>query len=210
MKSPNLIPNDYEARLHEILDISWKIFQSQFLNQLHSINTEAPFQHYFANIIASVGQLYCIERVDNFKVDLETRVEGIQGKRKFVDITCEFVNTNISCAIELKFKTATQAAQNYGRVDAYIDIEALEQLKQSGFSIGKFYMITDSAIYTKKSKSGVGTVFSTHHGYNIEADKPYQCEENNKGRSNVVTTFSSSHKFEWQKYHDWFFLEMNI
>jgi len=210
MKSPELIPDDYEARLNEILDVTWRIFKSQFLGETHPVQTEAPFQHYFANILSSVGQLYCIQRSDNFKVDLETRVENIQGKRKFVDISCEFVGTGASCAIELKFKTAKQGAQNHGRVDAYVDIEALEQLKESHYPVARFYMITDSGVYTKKSLTGVGTVFATHHGYEIEPKRDYKCIENNKGRADVITCFKSSHKFHWESNKGWFFLEIKI
>ena|GEM_PF-1484199 len=47
-------------------------------------------------------------------------------------------------AIELKFKTEQQGAQDHGRIDAYVDIEAVELVTKSQFTFVRFYMITDS------------------------------------------------------------------
>src|SRR5690606_691576 len=146
---------EYSKRLEEILDQSWKIFKSQFIYGRHKINKEAPFQHHFAQIIKSVGNLYSISEKDLFKVDLEVKCLNIKGKSKYIDITCEFVD-KINCAIELKFKTSQQGAQDHGRIDAYVDIEALELVTNSEYKIGKFYMITDSQTYINKSNKGVG------------------------------------------------------
>ena len=77
-----------------------------------------------------------------FFVDLETRCEDVKGKAKYVDITCSFPNANVSCAIELKFKTKRQSAEDHGRIDAYVDIEAVELVCESQFTLGRFFMIT--------------------------------------------------------------------
>lgn len=172
VKSPRILPADLEGRLVEVLDASWRIFISGFLGGRHTIETEAPFQHHFANIIRTVGGLYCTERSELFLVDLETRHDGIKGKRKFVDITCCFQDTETSCAIELKFETAKQGAQDHGRIDAYVDIEALElACCEEGHTFGRFYMITDSTAYVNASQRGVGTVFAMHHGRAAESSR---------------------------------------
>lgn len=81
LQLPNLIPSDHTERLRHIVDESWKIFQSHFLNGRHPILKEAPFQHHFANIISTVGSLYCVSRDDRFFVDLEAKVQ-IAAKNK--------------------------------------------------------------------------------------------------------------------------------
>ena len=124
MKGIEIIEFEYPKRLNEILDQSWKIFKSQFIYGRHQINKEASFQHHFAQIIRNVGNLYSIGEKDLFKVDLETKCDNVKGKSKYIDISCEFID-KIKCAIELKFKTSKQAAQNHGRIDAYIDIDSL-------------------------------------------------------------------------------------
>ena len=90
MIEKKIIPIDYKSRMNEIMSVSWRIFISQFLNNRHIINKEAPFQHHFAQIIRTVGELYSINESDLFKVDLETKIENIKGKSKYVDLTCQF------------------------------------------------------------------------------------------------------------------------
>lgn len=202
--------NDYKKRLNEIIDFSWYIFKRQFLDGRFVITTEAPFQHYFANIISSVGNLYCTQRTDIFCVNLETREENIRGKRKFIDITCEFPEQKIKSAIELKFKTKAQAAQDYGRIDAFIDIEALEHACTNGYDFGTFFMITDSTTYIKQSKKGVGVEFAMHHNAQTKLTE-YCCPEC-KGRQNVKVLLKHKYKFNWEDSNskEWHFLKLDI
>ena len=61
-----MIPLDYRERLDRILDLSWEIFKSQFINGRILVATEAPFQHHLGNIIKSIGELYCLKRNEVF------------------------------------------------------------------------------------------------------------------------------------------------
>jgi len=207
MKQEDRLPLSYIERLEEVLDISWRILKSRFIDGRHIISKEAPFQHYFANIISTIGESYCSERTDMFLVDLEYKVSDIKDKNKYIDITCEFVNKNASCAIELKFKTDKQGAQDHGRIDAFVDIEALELVCKENFGIGRFYMITNSTPYINQSKKGVGTVFTTHDGGLINPGI-YQYES--KVREDVIVTLGNQYAVEWEKIGDWFFLLINI
>ncbi len=208
MIEQGIIPFEYRKRLDIVMSSSWQIFISQFVNNRHHISTEAPFQHYFADIIKQVGNLYCLTREDVFMVDLETQCKDVKGKRKYVDITCEFVN-QISCAVELKFKKASQGAQDHGRIDMYVDIEALELVCSTKFSVGKFYAVTDSPQYVNLSKrSAVANAFTTHHGHITEANKTFWF--NSPGREKVIVNLKNSYAFNWQKIGSWYFLELTI
>ena len=207
MQPAGLVPLDPKKRIHLILDSSWRIFKSQFIHGRHPVLKEAPFQHHFANIISSVGGLYCIQRNDSFVVDLETKCENIKNKSKYLDITCA-LNRDIKCAIELKFKTAKQGAQDHGRIDAYVDIEAVElACKSAGYTFGKFYMITDSATYVHQSKKGIGTIFATHQGFESPTHK--LCSQS-KGREGIEVCLEHPYRFDWQKIHEWYFLDLTI
>jgi hypothetical protein len=208
MKSQDLLQENYIERVKDILDVSWRILKTRFIDGRHEITKEAPFQHYFAHIISIIGESYCTKRDDLFLVDLETKCEGIKGKNKYIDITCGFPNKKISCAIELKFKTNRQGAQDYGRIDAFIDIEALELACKKGFDMGVFYMITDSPPYINKSTKGVGTIFTTYDGAFINSGE-YQYPKC-KGRSDVVVNLENEYKIEWEKISDWYFLKINV
>ena len=87
MIEKNIIPKDYKLRMNEIMSESWRIFISQFINNRHAINKEAPFQHHFAQIIRTVGELYSINKRDLFKVDLEIKLDNIRGKSKYFDLS---------------------------------------------------------------------------------------------------------------------------
>ncbi len=205
--SDGIVEFEYSKRLKEVLNESWKIFKSQFIYQRHEISKEAPFQHHFAQIIRNVGNLYSVAPKDLFKVDLETKCKNVKGKSKYIDITCEFVD-EINCAIELKFKTALQGAQDHGRIDAYVDLEALEIVTKNQFALGKFYMITNSTPYINKSKKGVGTVYATHQGFVSKKNKHLWFES--KGREHIRIKLRNSYEFNWEKIEDWYFLDLTI
>lgn len=212
MKQVNVIPLSHESRVKEILDQSWRIFKSHFINNPDRIQKEAPFQHHFAQIIKSVGDLYCTEKTDIFQVDLEQKEERGNGKSKYLDITCGFVGS-YKCAIELKFKTAKQGAKDHGRIDAYVDLQALEMVTAGKYDLGKFYMITDSKTYINQSKKGIGTIFSIHDGFQSIPMKPLVSDS--VGRKGVTIKLRNSYRFDWEgsedvKRTEWYFLEMEI
>jgi hypothetical protein len=210
INAPELLSIDHNVRIRSILDASWTIFKSKFIYGRRPVLKEAPFQHHFANIISNVGGLYCIERPDSFFVDLETKCENIKNKSMYLDITCSFGNnSDVSCAIELKFKTHKQGAQDWGRIDAYVDIEALELACKAGYSLGKFYMITDSSAYVNRSRRGAGTVFATHHGFE-SLMKQKMCYPECKGRTDVEVILEHFYRFQWEKVNQWYFLDLTI
>lgn len=214
MKEVELIKQDYSLRLEQILDESWRIFKSQFVNNRNEINTEAPFQQHFAQIIRNIGELYSLNKDDLFRVDLETKHDNVKDKSKYIDITCGFLD-KIKCAIELKFKTKDQGAPDLGRVGAYIDIEALEILilENKKFNIGKFYMITNSSAYTKQPK-GHSSDFRTDDGCKTESGN-FKLETEWKINNNKVSVnLRNSYTFEWEKAmrnsENWYFLELTV
>lgn len=207
MKTAETLASNYNDRIADILDISWKIFKTRFIEGRHIVTKEAPFQHYFAQIISTIGESYCTKRDDVFLVDLETKVNGLKGKNKYLDITCSFPNEEARCAIELKFKTHLQGAQDHGRIDAFVDIEALELVCKKNYDIGRFYMITDSKPYTSESKKGVGTVFTLHDGSSLE---PMTYHYPSKGREHLSITLQNKYLIEWEKINQWYFLQLKI
>ena len=197
---------DYETRLDAVMALAWSIFKAQFINERNFIRTEAPFQYHFADIIKQVGNLHCFTRKDIFLVDLETQCKNIKGKTKYVDITCQFVD-QINCAIELKFKKES-SPYDHGRIDIYVDIEALELVCNDTFNVGKFYAITNSKPYVNPSKVGVGTVFPTHDGHVTEANKSLWA--NCEGRKHITVNLKNSYTFNWEKINEWYFLELTV
>ena len=222
MEPQKKLSSDYSKRIDEILDTSWLILKTRFIEGRYDITTEAPFQHHFAHIISTIGGAYCTKRSDIFKVDLEKKIDYIKDKTKYLDITCGFSRggkeSQAEAAIELKFKTRKQGAQDHGRIDAFVDIEALElACNDHSFTRGRFYMITDSKTYLSESKKGVGTVFTTFDGARTQANSLFHCP-NSKVRENVEVNLTASYSFKWEKIEKiktdkkekWYFLEIKV
>ena len=200
-------------KLGLVLNKSWEILISKFLNGRFELTKEAPFQHQFANILHSVGELHCFSRTEMFLVDLETKEKNVFGKTKFVDITiCFLENGKVtsSAAIELKFKKRSQGAEDYARIDSYVDIASLEEMKNRGYNKSYFCMITDNSIYTKKSREGTtGEIFSMRNDY-IPKQNEVISNPKCKGRSDVEIVFSSEHTFLWENKNSWYFLSLEV
>lgn len=211
MKAAELLPSNHDERLESVVMLAWKILKSRFVHGRHRIPTEAPFQHYFGHILSIIGESFCTSREDKFVVDLEERVEGIRGKSKFIDIVCGFQNTKAFCAIELKFKKAAQGAQDFGRIDSYLDIEAVElSVDVKHYSLGFFFMITDSTAYINPSRVGVGTVFPMHEGARISPGQFSAARCKCKGREGVEVTLRGHYEFMWESSGSWHFLSLPI
>jgi hypothetical protein len=208
MKTPQQLDVSHKPRLKHVVDQSWLILKSRFLQKRHDIPLEAPFQHYFAHILSAYGDLCCTGRDDLFLVDLECKMAGNAQSREYLDIGCSFAG-RAKCAIELKFKTAKQGAQDHGRIDAYQDIEALERACRSGYDFGRFYMITDSSVYVTAPRGIVGRVFDTHDGHQTVAGDTFHCPQC-AGRSSVCLTLTNSYAFQWETIGQFHFLEVHV
>ena len=226
MKKKDTIPAGDNERIEEILDTSWRILKTRFIEGRYEISREAPFQHYFAHIISTIGDTYCITRTEKFMVDLEVKLEvknnNNKSKRNYIDITCGFSrggkNSQKKTAIELKFKTKKQGASNDGKNNVFQDIERLEKTKsEPSFGQGRFYMITDHQAYVNKStQGGLGSVFTTHDGAETQANHEFYYRES-KSKHNVKVELKNPYLFEWEKIdkksdkkEEWYFLELKV
>ena len=225
MKNPDIIPTDDNKRIEEILKLSWRILKTRFIEKRYEISSEAPFQHYFAHIISTIGDTYCITRTEKFMVDLEVKLEvknnNNKSKRNYIDITCGFSRggqePKEKTAIELKFKTETQGAQNEARINVFRDVERLEKAKsEHSFAQGRFYMITDLQTYANKSKKGLGTVFRIHDGAETQANEEFYYPDSTS-KKNVKVTLDDPYSFNWEKIdkkttkkEEWYFLEIPV
>lgn len=173
----------YQGRMKEILNASWKVFKWQFVNKafVRDIGSEASFQFHFASIIKSIGDMY-VSPKEMFYVDIETK-----WNNKKIDITCGFCESRekhqplYNCAIELKFKRKRDSKGTFseGRIfRMYRDIDYLEREtgvkgndKDSCYSEGRFYFITDNSSYMSKDeafKQG-GTTYTQPLSYKNES-----------------------------------------
>ena len=214
MEELKLVSNDRRSRMNEILNASWKVFKWQFINKafVNGITSEASFQFHFASIIKSIGDMY-VSPEEMFYVDIETK-----WNNKKIDITCGFCGPGekqplYNCAIELKFKRKRDSKGTFSAdriYKMYRDIDYLEREtgvkgndKDSCYSEGRFYFITDNSSYMSKDeafKQG-GTTYTHPLSYkneSIHLNKAYPIEWDE--RESIGK--SSSDK--------WYFLEIAV
>ena len=190
------------------------------MNEKYAVELEAPFQLHFGGILKLVGELYCIERREIFFVDLESKVK-ITGKHKYIDIICGFIRgeKEYKTAIELKFKTLSQSAEDLGAMEIYKDIYYLENLVEhnNSFQSAYFLMITDDHRYIKTPrKNSRRETFNTSDGYKIETDREYKHTKTKTGEKfyneNGGFKFKREHNFEWSRLtkKSYYFLKLKI
>lgn len=208
-----MIPSKPDEKLTLLIQEAWKLFKYQFCEGRFEITKEAPFQHYFANVIKNLSDLYCFSRSERFVVDLETKESLLASKHKYIDITCSFYEGTklvTRAAIELKFKKRTQGADDFARIDSYVDIEALEKCLDHGYDVAFFCMISDYDIYSRASREGTtGDIFSMRQGYTPPTNSPIH-NPRCKGRSDVSVTLNRTHTFVWENTNNHIFLCMPI
>lgn len=200
-------------KLKMIIVKSWEIFISQFTNGRLIVSKEAPFQHNFGNILRQVGDLHCFSRTEQFYVDLEVREININGRNKYIDITCNLLENGViisKSAIELKFKKKSQGADDEARIDAYSDIQSLEGCLNAGYDLAYFFMITDNGSYTKESKKLDSTAYSFSMCNNYITKSNFELIPKLKIRASVKINFNNQHKFVWKQVNEYYFLMLPI
>ena len=81
-------------------------------------------------------------------------------------------------------------------------------------------MITDHQVYVNESKTGVGTVFTTHDGASTQANHEFHFPDS-KSIEDVKVNLKNSYLFEWEKIdkkpinksdkkEEWYFLEIKV
>lgn len=211
----------YQDRMKEILNASWKVFKWQFVNKafVRDIGSEASFQFHFASIIKSIGDMY-VSPEEMFYVDIETK-----WNNKKIDITCGFCGPGekqplYNCAIELKFKRKRDSKGTFSAdriYKMYRDIDYLEREtgvkgndKDSCYSEGRFYLITDNSSYKDSEVESEGTVFGLKDG-GTTSTQPFRAENESMQLTKAYPIVWDERKSIGKSLSDkWYFLEIVV
>lgn len=221
MEELKLVSNDCRSRMDEILNASWKVFKWQFINKafVNGITSEASFQFHFASIIKSIGDMY-VSPKEMFYVDIETK-----WNNKKIDITCGFCGPGekqplYNCAIELKFKRKRDSKGTFSAdriFKMYRDIDYLEREtgvkgndKDSCYSEGRFYLITDNSSYKDSEVESEGTVFGLKDG-GTTSTQPFRAENESMQLTKAYPIVWDERKSIGKSLSDkWYFLEIVV
>lgn len=221
MEELKLVSNDCRSRMDEILSESWKVFKWQFINKafVNGITSEASFQFHFASIIKSIGDMY-VSPEEMFYVDIETK-----WNNKKIDITCGFCGPGekqplYNCAIELKFKRKRDSKGTFSAdriYKMYRDIDYLEREtgvkgndKDSCYSEGRFYLITDNSSYKDSEVESEGTVFGLKDG-GTTSTQPFRAENESMQLTKAYPIVWDERESIGKSLSDkWYFLEIAV
>lgn len=221
MEELKLVSNDRRSRMNEILNASWKVFKWQFINKafVNGITSEASFQFHFASIIKSIGDMY-VSPEEMFYVDIETK-----WNNKKIDITCGFCGPGekqplYNCAIELKFKRKRDSKGTFSAdriFKMYRDIDYLEREtgvkgndKDSCYSEGRFYLITDNSSYKDSEVESEGTVFGLKDG-GTTSTQPFRAENESMQLTKAYPIVWDERESIGKSLSDkWYFLEIVV
>ena len=221
MEELKLVSNDRRSRMNEILNASWKVFKWQFINKafVNGITSEASFQFHFASIIKSIGDMY-VSPEEMFYVDIETK-----WNNKKIDITCGFCGPGekqplYNCAIELKFKRKRDSKGTFSAdriFKMYRDIDYLEREtgvkgndKDSCYSEGRFYLITDNSSYKDSEVESEGMVFGLKDG-GTTSTQPFRAENESMQLTKAYPIVWDERKSIGKSLSDkWYFLEIVV
>lgn len=221
MEELKLVSNDCRSRMNEILNASWKVFKWQFINKafVNGITSEASFQFHFASIIKSIGDMY-VSPEEMFYVDIETK-----WNNKKIDITCGFCGPGekqplYNCAIELKFKRKRDSKGTFSAdriYKMYRDIDYLEREtgvkgndKDSCYSEGRFYLITDNSSYKDSEVESEGMVFGLKDG-GTTSTQPFRAENESMQLTKAYPIVWDERKSIGKSLSDkWYFLEIVV
>ena len=221
MEELKLVSNDYRSRMEEILNASWKVFKWQFVNKafVKGIGSEASFQFHFASIIKLIGNMNVLPG-EMFYVDIETK-----WNNKKIDITCGFCGPGekqplYNCAIELKFKRKRDSKGTFSAdriYKMYRDIDYLEREtgvkgndKDSCYSEGRFYLITDNSSYKDSEVESEGTVFGLKDG-GTTSTQPFRAENESMQLTKAYPIVWDERKSIGKSLSDkWYFLEIVV
>ena len=211
----------YQDRMKEILNASWKVFKWQFVNKafVRDIGSEASFQFHFASIIKSIGDMY-VSPEEMFYVDIETK-----WNNKKIDITYGFCGPGekqplYNCAIELKFKRKRDSKGTFSAdriYKMYRDIDYLEREtgvkgndKDSCYSEGRFYLITDNSSYKDSEVESEGMVFGLKDG-GTTSTQPFRAENESMQLTKAYPIVWDERESIGKSLSDkWYFLEIVV
>ena len=197
---------NFENRLDEIIDTSFRLLEMKIANGGIISKNEASFQLELGYILKVVGQLYEFQPNEKFHLELENYIDlkttSIKSKSKKarVDIYLEFGNENqkIKSAIELKFLKKENHREPNNRYDIFKDISNLEAYKENGIDLCYFYISTDHSHYVNQEKYSTDTAdFDFRDG--AEYKKGKSLSYNTAKPYGDPIELKGNYKFKWTK-----------
>ena len=207
------VTEEFEGRLRNAISLAWQIFARQVGGGLIPINKEASMQLQYAYVLKQLLPMTIHSADEVVELELETGVRTASGKNN-IDVLVKGKSNKgrANIAIEMKCyrnvtsSGGTRGAHDIFMKDVYEDLHVLEDYMTSKIADrGVALVMTDlSRFVSPRSKQGKCWAYDTSHGYEYpggEITVPI-------GGRSVHVILKRSYRFEWAKYGDFWFAEI--
>lgn len=200
-------------RMRAAVTEAWLIFSRKVGGGLIPVNKEASMQLQYAYILQQLAPLITFQEKEILRVELETGV-NVDGITREVDLmfSGQWPDGEHRIAIELKcYRTKAASGRSRGATDifmkdVYFDLYLLERYVATGHANqGVSLVMNDLARLVNPKKKGAKCWdYDTSHG----AEVGQQTFSTPIGGKPVNFRLEEHYQFTWQKYGDFWFLEV--
>lgn len=203
----------FEGRLRNAVSMAWQVFARKVGGGLIPVNKEASMQLQYAYVLKQLLPLAVHTADEVVDIELETGVRTASGKNNIdVLVKGRSASGTSNIAIEMKCyrnitsSGGTRGAHDIFMKDIYEDLHVLEEYVDSEIvDRGVSLIMTDIERFAfPRSKKGQCWAYDTSHGYTFpggEISVPI-------GGKPVRIMLRRSHSFNWEKYGDLWFVEV--
>lgn len=203
----------FENRLRSAISIAWCVFARKVGGGLISINKEASMQLQYAYILKQLLPLTLQQKDEFVEIELETGVKTKTGANN-IDLLVRATSPTgrTSIAVEMKcYRTIAASGGNRGAhdifmKDIYEDLQILEEYVDLGHAAkGVALVMNDLERFVQpRVKTGKCWAYDISHqhtfpGGNISVPI---------GGKKVSVCLQNSYTFDWKKFGDFWFLEL--
>ena len=208
-----IVEESFEVRLRHAISVAWKVFARKVGGNLLPINKEASMQLQYAYLLKQLLPLILHSPDEAADIELETGVKLLGGTSNIdILVTGTSAKGSIKIAIEMKCyrkissSGGPRGAQDIFQKDVYEDLQILEHYVDAGIaSRGVALVMNDLPSITQpKVKNGKYWAYDISHGVTF----PGGTIDVDIGGKKVSLTLKHSYSFDWSKFGDIWFTEI--
>lgn len=208
-----IVEESFEVRLRHAISVAWKVFARKVGGNLVPINKEASMQLQYAYLLKQLLPLILHNPDEVADIELETGVR-LPGGPSNIDILVTGTSAKGSTKIAIEMKCyrnisssgSPRGAQDVFQKDVYEDLQILEHYIEAGIaSRGVALVMNDMQSITQpKVKNGKYWAYDISHGFSF----PGGTINIPIGGKEVSLTLKHSYSFDWSKFGDIWFTEI--
>lgn len=185
--------------LSSVVDLAWSKIKTKTIEGLR-LRREGNFQLHLGITLHDVANQ---TGITEFNIEAEHLLDP-NAARNYIDLVCSYGDART--ALELKFCTSDQGADNLRRVDFWKDLGTLEAAQALGFTDARFLLITDDYRYLQRKTTSDYALYSMHEGRVIEPGT-YTCTKW-AGRRGQTVTLQRRYPINWATVKGLHFLQL--